>query len=68
MSVILKKTSLFFVYILFYFALQTRVLKAAAATFLLVCFSSFNKSTCETGKNIFHFTSKALFLLEKIKF
>ena len=43
-------------------------LKVVSATFLLVCFLSLNESTCETRKNIFYFTSKALFVLEKIKF
>ena len=31
-------------------------------------FSSVNGSTCQTKKNVFYFTSKALFVLEKIKF
>ena len=43
-------------------------LKVLSATFLLVCFSSLKESNCETWKNIFYFTSKALFILEKIKF
>ena len=30
--------------------------------------SSLNESTCETKKNVFNFTSKAPFVLEKIKF
>ena len=34
---------------------------------LLVCFLSLNESTSQTRKNIFHFTSKALFVLEKIE-
>ena len=29
---------------------------------------SLNESSCQTKKNVFHFTSKALFVLEKIKF
>ena len=37
-------------------------------TFLLVCFLSLNKSSCQTRKTAFYFTSKALFVLEKIKF
>ena len=44
------------------------VLKVVSATFMLVYFLSLNKSTCQTRKNVFHFTSKALFVLEKIKF
>ena len=43
-------------------------LKFVSATFLLVCFLSLNKSTCQTRRNSFYFTSKALFVLEKIKF
>ena len=43
-------------------------LKVVTATFLLVCFSNLNESTCQTRKNVFYFTSKALFILEKIKF
>ena len=42
--------------------------KAVSATFLLVCFVCLKESTCETGKNVFYFTSKALFVLEIIKF
>ena len=44
------------------------VLKVVSATFLPVCFLSLNESTCETRKNVFYFTSKALFVLKKIKF
>ena len=42
-------------------------LNIVSATFLLVCFLSLNKSTYQTWKNVFYFTSKALFVLEKIK-
>ena len=42
-------------------------LKAVSATFLLVCFLSLKESFCETMKNVFYFTSKALFVLENIK-
>ena len=45
-----------------------RILKVVFATFWLVCFSSLEESTYEIWKNIFYFTSKALFVLEKIKF
>ena len=41
-------------------------LKVLSTTFLLVCFLSLNDSTCQTRKNNFYFTSKALFILEKI--
>ena len=43
-------------------------LKVVSATFLLVCFLSLNKRTSQTMKNAFYFTSKALFVLEKIRF
>ena len=33
-----------------------------------VCFVCLKESTCETKKNVFYFTSKALFVLEIIKF
>ena len=38
-------------------------LKVVSATVLLVCFLSLNKSTCQTRKNVFYFTSKALSVL-----
>ena len=43
-------------------------LKVVFATFLLVCFVCLKGSTFETRKNVFYFTSKALFVLEIIKF
>ena len=43
-------------------------LKVVSATFVLVYFLSLNKSTCQIRKKAFYFTSKALFILEKIKF
>ena len=43
-------------------------LKVVSATFLLVCFLKLTESTSQTRKNVFYFTSKALFVLEKIKF
>ena len=43
-------------------------LKVVSATFLLDCFLSLNENTCQTRKNAFYLTSKALFVLEKIKF
>ena len=45
-----------------------RLLKVMSASFLLVCFLSLNESTCQIGKNVFYFTSKAPFVFEKIKF
>ena len=47
---------------------KNQQLKVVSATFVLVCFLSLNESTCQTRKNVFYFTSKALFVLEKIKF
>ena len=43
-------------------------LKVVSATFLLICFGCIKESTLKTRKNIFYFTSKALFVLEIIKF
>ena len=45
-----------------------KYLKVVSATFALVYFFNLNESTCQTRKNVFYVTSKALFLLEKIKF
>ena len=43
-------------------------LKVVSVLFLLVCFERLKESTCETRKNVFYFTSKALFVPEMIKF
>ena len=43
-------------------------LKVVSATFLPVCFVCLRESTCESRTNVFYFTSKALFVLEIIKF
>ena len=43
-------------------------LKVVSAIFLLVCFVSLKERTCETRKNAFYFTSKALFVLEILAF
>ena len=43
-------------------------LKVVSATFVLVCFLSLNESTSQTKKKKIYFTSKVLFILEKIKF
>ena len=50
------------------FQLLTIFLKVVSATFLLVSFLSVNESTYQTKKSVFYFTSKALSVLEKIKF
>ena len=42
--------------------------KIVSITFLLACFLSLNESSSQTRKTTFYFTSKALFVLEKIKF
>ena len=42
-------------------------LKVVSATFLLVCFVNLKECTCET-KKVFYSTSKALFILDNIKF
>ena len=44
--------------------LPLKGLKVVPATFLLDCFISLKESTCETKKNVFYFTSKALFVLD----
>ena len=46
----------------------SHALKVVSATFLLVCFVCLKQSTCETRKNTFYLFSKALFVLEIIKF
>ena len=48
--------------------LMLHFFKVVPASFLLVCFVSLKEGTCETGKNVFYFTLKALFVLEIIKF
>ena len=46
---------------------KTQSLKVVSCKLLLVCFFSLKEHTYETRKNIIYFTSKALFVLEKIK-
>ena len=48
--------------------MYSEILKVVSATFLLVYFVSLTEGTCETKKNVFYFTLKALFILEIIKF
>ena len=48
--------------------LLSTIKKVVSATFLLVCFVSIKNSICETRKDVFYFTSKAIFVLEIIKF
>ena len=43
-------------------------LKVVSTLLLLVCFVILKESTYETRKNVFYFISKALFVLEIIKF
>ena len=44
------------------------ILKLVSATFLLVCFLCLKDSTFEKRKNVSYFNSKALFVLEIIRF
>ena len=44
------------------------VIKGCVHYILVDCFLDLNESTCQTRENVFYFTSKALFVLEKIKF
>ena len=43
-------------------------LKVVSVIFLSICFLCLKDSTCETRKNVFYFISKAVFVLDKIKF
>ena len=47
---------------------KTGSLKVVSGTFMLACFVIVKESTCETKEIFFHFTLKALFVLEIIKF
>ena len=47
---------------------QNHFLKGCVRYIFASLFLSLNKSTCQTGENVFYFTSKALFVLEIIKF
>ena len=51
-----------------FFSVTTKNLKVVSATFLLVSIVCLKESTCETQKMDFYYTSKALFVLEIIKF
>ena len=51
-----------------YFNSMTIMLKVVSIAFLLVCFVCLKDSTCETRINAFYFISKALLVLEIIKF
>ena len=46
----------------------TKKFKGCVRYIFASLFLSLNESTCQTGKNVFHFTLKALFVVEKIKF
>ena len=52
----------------FEFGGSHKVLRVVSATFFLVWLVCLTESTCETRKNVFYITSKALFVLEIIKF
>ena len=45
-----------------------QLLNVVSTIFSLVCFLSIKESTCQTRTNVSYFTSKALFVLEIIKF
>ena len=44
-----------------------KLLKGCVRYILLVCFLSLKEITCETRKNVFEVTSKALFVFQKIE-
>ena len=44
------------------------VVKGCVRCIFARLFLSLNESPCQSRKNVFYFTSKALFVLEKIKF
>ena len=50
------------------FMVKGNSLKVVSATFLLVCFLCLEENTFEIRKENFYFTSKALFVLEIIRF
>ena len=50
------------------YAKQECLLKGCVGYICTSLFLSLNESTCQTRKNVFYFTSKVLFVLEKIKF
>ena len=53
---------------LFSLRLSRNILKGCVCYIFARLFLSLNESPCETRKNVFSFTSKALFILKKIKF
>ena len=55
-------------WIMMEYLLSRRLLKVVSATFLIVYFVCLKERTCETRKNVFYFASKALFVLEIIRF
>ena len=46
---------------------HNKIFKVVSTTFLLVWFSILKESFCETRKNVFYVTSKAVFVLQKFK-
>ena len=57
-----------YMYMYIYIHWSATTLNVVPATFLLVCFVCPKESTWESRKNVFYFTSKALFVLEIIRF
>ena len=48
--------------------MEVKELKGCVCYIFAGLFLSLKESTCQTRKNVFYFTSKALFVLKKIKF
>ena len=57
-----------YIYMYIYIHWSAMTLNVVSAIFLLVCFVCPKESTWESRKNVFYFTSKALFVLEIIRF
>ena len=67
-KVVVTRSALFTSFMQYTFIQCAFGFKVLSTTFLLVYFVCLKKGTCETRKNVFYFTSKALFVLEIIKF
>ena len=53
---------------LFHFKMKVTLIKGCVCYIFACLFLSLNESICQTRKNTFYFTWKALFVLKKIKF
>ena len=67
-QLIIEEYIIIFVPILILVVLRLKRFKCCVPYILVSLFLSLNKSTCQTRKNVFCFTSKALFVLKKTKF